>query len=537
MRTSLAIVLWSEYLQTTMKKCFLFFLVLIPAVLQAQVDFNKRQTKIYWPFGDSYYLGGKSATTGWGLICGSGCGFHLDGDLNAQDWTISGCSREGGYCGEPVYAPFAGTVMLTRHSNEGYGNQLILQSLEDSTFAMRMAHFQLLFVNLYDTVAAGQQIALMGDTGNGGCHVHFALYKGLYDTTVYQGVSMLFRDYLLQRTMYRPLPAELSTPFAFTATNDRLFWSPDIPQKGQPYFIEEIDSIIGDLTNMSEIYGRTVDLSYVDELLLEDGQTKTLGGGIQRVAIAANTTQRVSLPPISDKPGLHQLTFLFQLDGGASECKSDEFLKTTLRVVSKEECKNQFEPNHTPETAHEVTTLGLEQEAVPIASFLSDSDSLDIDFYRLPTQASGTMQIEPFQTEQPGTSYFLWNGDSIPTSEFKTPQVIRQHDVLYFVVVANSDTPNCAFYKYTLNWDPNTEVQVFPNPSASTVSVQVPDQRGIYRIEVFNTHGQQVFFQAGIEPNFDNQILLEHQLPSGWYHMLVWQGSTLMSRIPWVVNK
>jgi len=72
----------------------------------------------------------------------------------------------------PVYSMAAGTVVLVRHSNAGYGNYVVID--HGSGVMSLYAHNNSIVVGLGDQVSAGQKIALSGSTGaSTGPHVHF----------------------------------------------------------------------------------------------------------------------------------------------------------------------------------------------------------------------------------------------------------------------------------------------------------------------------------------------------------------------------
>lgn len=104
-------------------------------------------------------LGELAVTSAFGL---REDGEHQGIDLNAKE-------------GEPVYAALDGTVTTAALSNS-YGNWIELT--HDGGWTTRYAHCYLLAVKEGDQVAAGDLIALAGDTGDAsGCHLHFELLE------------------------------------------------------------------------------------------------------------------------------------------------------------------------------------------------------------------------------------------------------------------------------------------------------------------------------------------------------------------------
>ena len=77
-------------------------------------------------------------------------------------------------CGTPVVASAEGLVIDTASSgyNGGYGNYVLIE--HPNGVETRYAHLESLSVSIGDYVKQGQQIGLMGKTGDAtGCHVHF----------------------------------------------------------------------------------------------------------------------------------------------------------------------------------------------------------------------------------------------------------------------------------------------------------------------------------------------------------------------------
>ncbi len=117
------------------------------------------------PFALTFPLaGGYVPTSGYGWrtepITGKGTAFHKGADLAAAE-------------GTPVLAA-AGGVVRTAGKSESYGNYLrVLHAGGDETL---YAHMQYLFVHAGQSVAAGQQLGTVGQTGRAtGPHLHFEL--------------------------------------------------------------------------------------------------------------------------------------------------------------------------------------------------------------------------------------------------------------------------------------------------------------------------------------------------------------------------
>jgi murein DD-endopeptidase MepM/ murein hydrolase activator NlpD len=84
-------------------------------------------------------------------------------------------------CGTPVVAAADGLVIpdpnipdVSGGWNGGYGNFVLLQHSFGKNVETRYAHLEQIFVQVGDYVKQGQEIGLMGESGEAtGCHVHF----------------------------------------------------------------------------------------------------------------------------------------------------------------------------------------------------------------------------------------------------------------------------------------------------------------------------------------------------------------------------
>lgn len=72
--------------------------------------------------------------------------------------------------GTPIYAPVSGTIVSTGWDSSGYGNLIILQ--DDHGLTHYLAHLSLIYVTS-GSFRQGDLLALSGETGNGGGHLHW----------------------------------------------------------------------------------------------------------------------------------------------------------------------------------------------------------------------------------------------------------------------------------------------------------------------------------------------------------------------------
>ena len=120
-----------------------------------------------WPIGNRWcYI---SSKYGYRDASISGWGFHGGIDL---------AGGNGALHGAPVYATRAGRVIAAVTSNVGYGIYVLID--HGDGYSSMYAHMSVRYVNTGDTVAKGQMIGRVGDTGNStAAHLHFEIrYNG-----------------------------------------------------------------------------------------------------------------------------------------------------------------------------------------------------------------------------------------------------------------------------------------------------------------------------------------------------------------------
>lgn len=116
-----------------------------------------------WPIGNRWcYI---SSGFGYRDPSVSGWGFHGGIDL---------AGGGGALHGAPVYATRAGRVISAVTSNSGYGIYVLID--HGDGYSSLYAHMSVRYVSAGDTVAKGQMIGRVGDTGNSrGAHLHFEI--------------------------------------------------------------------------------------------------------------------------------------------------------------------------------------------------------------------------------------------------------------------------------------------------------------------------------------------------------------------------
>lgn len=108
---------------------------------------------------------------------------YISSGFGNRDASISGWKFHGGIDlaggngaleGAPVYATRAGKVITAITSNTGYGIHVLID--HGDGYSSLYGHMSVRYVNAGDTVAKGQMIGRVGDTGNSrGAHLHFEI--------------------------------------------------------------------------------------------------------------------------------------------------------------------------------------------------------------------------------------------------------------------------------------------------------------------------------------------------------------------------
>jgi len=94
-------------------------------------------------------------------------------------WLLHRALDIGGPMGTPIYASDSGYVVFAGWDNSGYGNLVILD--HGNGYITYYAHLSKIMCAFGTSMAKGQQIGLMGDTGRTtGSHLHFEIrYQGV----------------------------------------------------------------------------------------------------------------------------------------------------------------------------------------------------------------------------------------------------------------------------------------------------------------------------------------------------------------------
>lgn len=116
-----------------------------------------------WPTNQGYTI---SSPYGWRVD-------PIDGSRSLH----TGLDIAGTGLGSPVYAADNGTVLKSEFNNAGYGNYIVIN--HNNGYYTSYAHMNERVSNIGDTVAKGQIIGYVGETGRAtGPHLHFEAWIG-----------------------------------------------------------------------------------------------------------------------------------------------------------------------------------------------------------------------------------------------------------------------------------------------------------------------------------------------------------------------
>jgi murein DD-endopeptidase MepM/ murein hydrolase activator NlpD len=146
---------------------------------------------LYWPLPDyarsiTCYPDSEWVSLNFGMEC---AGLSVPREYQGHEGTDIGGKPEGLALNTPVYAAIQGIVIASNENcpsgdvscGDAYGNYLLLEHAlvngnNVETWFTGYAHLQTVLVEAHDYVAElGLPIALSGDTGLGGAHLHFEL--------------------------------------------------------------------------------------------------------------------------------------------------------------------------------------------------------------------------------------------------------------------------------------------------------------------------------------------------------------------------
>lgn len=161
------------------------------APCQNGFSLNASISHLRWPFSSGNWTDrnawhGANEPQGSGHGSSHGQGGHKGSDHYAVDWNHIGQLD----CDSEFYAPLGGKIIRAvsnfphQCNDDGiggdYGNEVVILSNVDNTYAFRVAHLNSVYVANGQVVKAGDLIGTIGSTGNStGSHAHCALYRNV----------------------------------------------------------------------------------------------------------------------------------------------------------------------------------------------------------------------------------------------------------------------------------------------------------------------------------------------------------------------
>jgi len=100
-----------------------------------------------------------------------------DGSITQRSWYCHHAVDIANSEGTPIYAADSGHVVVAGWKGGGYGKVVIVN--HGNGFQTLYAHLRVISVSVGESVAKGQQVGLMGNTGHStGSHLHFEIREG-----------------------------------------------------------------------------------------------------------------------------------------------------------------------------------------------------------------------------------------------------------------------------------------------------------------------------------------------------------------------
>ena len=193
----------ADYLGGSISDTTDVFSVITPRTTTFELNENS-VSHLYWPFENTWlanqlYFDGQSRYFGR-YTSGYGEAAHLCSDYYSRDYNKAKpfkLNTDSEICAKNFFATLSGTVIFKEsdfpydcddiRGSGGYGNQIVIQSIQDTDFAFRVSHLNYVLVDSGDAVYQGQRIGIIGSTGNSDkAHAHCTLYKDIYSIRTFK---------------------------------------------------------------------------------------------------------------------------------------------------------------------------------------------------------------------------------------------------------------------------------------------------------------------------------------------------------------
>lgn len=367
----------------------------------------------------------------------------MGGDSYADDWSRGA----GATLGQIFNSPMAGTVIFAGQGGDIYpagvysfGNQVIVRSSENSTFAFRVAHLSLISVSVGQTVSAGTKLGEVGSTGNStGAHAHCVLYKNLDQTYgTLTGLQRLQGGYGFG---YSGAANQFAAAYYFNAVSTTLLPAPALisPINGGGGQSTAPTFSWSDVTGSDSGYRIMVATNAAD--LPTDPMAVTGGAS---VIINATPTTNTYTPSTALTPGT---TYYWEVHGRSSAYFGTWSSKNSFTTASADTTKPTF-------SAFDVSPTNVASgNSVTISYTVSDSGGSGLNMAQLWRTSDSAGIPNDANWQQIGLSQSLVNNGNGPVSKSFT------------------DTPSVGIYWYGIHADDNSTTG---NTATETTSGFIP---------------------------------------------------------------
>lgn len=490
--------------------------------INAQVELQADGTSsLLWPFADSWYISPIEGSNGWTYTSRSI--YHLEGDVLAQDWYINGCIGLS-TCGRPLRAVFDATVLATGGSQDGYGNQILLQSTDNPDFVLRYAHLERIDLPRTDTIKAGSIIGTVGDTGNGDCHLHIVLYKNMLTQMPGKPDGYTYLNDVLENLSYRPRFVQIAAPFNLGAELGskgvviESFLEPEL-------FLEDKPTIEGTVTNKSD--------EPIDNLQIFCTRTE-LGSEKQETF-----TIELSLPPLSTQEfqfedvlvqeGQYDIQLTYGYLRNGTRCGNSEIFQREVSIWSSELCQSD-EPNDEATQAIPLE-VNWSEKTFSLRSYLEyENREEDPDYFSLFFPQDGRLrlqQITDVRLPQLLSIQFQLGLEQFGVEDLKEGIAVKAgSSALVHIAETRYYGQVCNSYQLDFEWEALREYNIIPNPNRGRFRIDVDQVRSDYALTLYNAQGRLMLktIQASDE---QGELWFDQPMAAGMYFLKVGEEATM----------
>lgn len=514
-----------------MNKVYISFVYIFLNInyLRSQVFFsNEKASFLGWPFKNSFYINPNEGSNGWEQFYGSI--YHVEGDKYAQDWRIKGCVINEYTCGQELISTFQGEVIKVTHSNESYGNQILIQSSENKNFVVRYAHLSQIDVVLGQKVNKDDIIGLIGDSGNGGCHLHIVLYK---DVLIKPNNIDSYLDFLLSND-HRPSFNEISAPFRLGANKEKILeevsWYDEL-------FYEDKEEKILDLNLKNTSEKNTFEFEL---FITAEKNNKSIILEKKQVKLHPKEEYYLEYKNSILKEGSYNLYTYYSMKndyytlGLGSSCTNDTISRAKIKVFSREDCYSTHEPNNTLDLATKIISEGN----MKIESYLSSENNInDVDFFEFTPLTNGIISFKETNFNNKLNVELIDSGIKYNVEDIKKGVELVLGKT-YYLKIQKKDQDFlglCLPYLINLSYTTTSnlkEIVIYPNPSNEVVKINTKEANNIYDLYFYDVLGKLILTRRKISSSNEGIITVGwlKKIGTGLYFVKIKNNETLINR-------